>query len=166
MTDFTPVMVDYYSGREAQSLKMGSVFLFVRFLSVFWCCRFCTLDAERFTAWWHVLCCLTNCRPSLFSLELFTRHVWINSSNLLPCVNRSTATNRMTHTVTRCDICQVFSQPLSNSVAAAHKYGFIVISVFSASVRFSDWLQTSNMKLFAISESHLTLSEVSMREQG
>ena len=28
-------MVDYYSGQEAPSLKMGSVFLFVRFLSFF-----------------------------------------------------------------------------------------------------------------------------------
>ena len=27
-------------------------------LSQFWCCRFYTLDADWFVAWWHVLCCL------------------------------------------------------------------------------------------------------------
>ena len=39
-------------------------------------------------------------------------------------------------------------------------------SVSLTSLRFSDWVETSNMKPFAISEYHLTLSEVSMREQG
>ena len=38
--------------------------------------------------------------------------------------------------------------------------------IFSASLRFSEWLKTSNMKPFAISESHFTLSEVRIREQG
>ena len=40
------------------------------------------------------------------------------------------------------------------------------LSIFSASLRFSDWLETSNMKPFAIRKSHLTLSKVSIREQG
>ena len=50
--------------------------------------------------------------------------------------------------------------------SSGHAYGLIVISIFYAYLRFSDCLETSNMKPFAISESHLTLSDVSMREQG
>ena len=30
-------------------------------LQFFWCSWFCTLDADWFAAWWHVLCCLAHC---------------------------------------------------------------------------------------------------------
>ena len=44
---------------------------------------------------------------------------------------------------------------------------FLIVSAQATSLRFSDELETLNMKLhFVIGESHLTLSEVSMREQG
>lgn len=46
--------------------------------------------------------------------------------------------------------------------------GATIGRIFSASLRFNDWLDTSNMKTFAITESHFldSVSEVSMREEG
>ena len=35
-----------------------ALFFFFFFFSVVLVCRFCTLDAGWFAAWWHVLCCL------------------------------------------------------------------------------------------------------------
>ena len=49
----------------------------------------------------------------------------------------------------------------------AERSEFLIVSAQAASLRFSDELETLNMKHhFVLGESHLTLSEVSVREQG
>ena len=52
---------------------------------------------------------------------------WINSDNLLPRVNRSTATKRIANTVTRCDIYLIFCNTIKCSSSSA--YGLIIISI-------------------------------------
>ena len=57
---FLPLTVtDFLLGPEGTELKNGIVFFF--FPPSFSSCRFCTLDADWFAAWRHVLCCLTHC---------------------------------------------------------------------------------------------------------
>ena len=53
------------------------------------------------------------------SKVLLGTSAWINSDNLLPCMNRSTATKVIAHTVPRCNIYLIFSQP-SNSVQCSN----------------------------------------------
>ena len=53
------------------------------------------------------------------SKVLLGTSAWINSDNLLPCMNRSTATKVIAHTVPRCNIYLIFSQ-LSNSVQCSN----------------------------------------------
>ena len=77
----------FYSGWEAPSLKMGSVFCFVLFVCLFvcllffffnffffWCCRFYTLNSDWPAAWWHVLCCLTHCLMAHSIVGLLSFH--------------------------------------------------------------------------------------------
>ena len=47
------------AGRHRVLKWVRFVCLFVCFLS-FWFYRFCTLDADWFAAWWHILCCFTH----------------------------------------------------------------------------------------------------------
>ena len=56
-------------------------------------------------------------------------------------------------------VCDTFNLVLDTSDWLAH------ISIFSVSFRFTDWLKTLNMKPCEISESHLSLFEVSMENK-
>ena len=72
----------------------------------------------------------SNTVPNSFGISnkvLLGTSDWINSDNLLPCVNRSTATKRIANNVTRCDIYLIFHNTIKCSSSRA--YGLIVISI-------------------------------------
>ena len=99
-------------------------------------CKYCISSSSNVSNLWTPN---SNTVPNSFGISnkvLLGTSDWINSDNLLPCVNRSTR---------------------SSVHASACAYGLIVISIFSASLRFSDWLETNTMKLHSRSfKSHLT----------
>ena len=84
-------------------------------------CEYCISSSSNVSNLWTPN---SNTVPNSFGISnkvLLGTSDWINSDNLLPCMNRSTATKVIAHTVTRCNIYLIFSQ-LSNSVCKLQQY--------------------------------------------